>query len=268
MLAVSDTLGPEGRQRLDADALADAGLRLGHAALGGTRVSFSVQIGLLLALATAFVSILGFLFKHRGAVAAPTVTLRAPVKSTVALFSNGWWTLGLVVATASWGFHVAALALAPITLVQSIIAGGLVLLTVVADRLFGFDVRRREWVGVALTAVGLAFLAATLGESAESAFSDYSTGTLTTYVGAVALGSFVVVAAAERSAGRVGVAAGRGGGPAVGRLRRGDQGPVRPPVGGRAAGAGPSAGGRRSPSCPWSGSSSRRARCSSARPCP
>jgi drug/metabolite transporter (DMT)-like permease len=168
-------------------------------------MTLSVQIGLLLALATAFVSILGFLFKHRGAIAAPTVTLRAPVKSTVALFSNGWWTLGLVVATASWGFHVAALALAPITLVQSIIAGGLVLLTVVADRLFGFEVRRREWIGVALTAVGLAFLAATLGESAESAFSDYANGTLTAYVGAVAVLSIAVVAAAERSRWHVGV---------------------------------------------------------------
>ena len=59
---------------------------------------------------------------------------------------------------------MAALALAPISLVQSVIAGGLVLLTVVADRLFGFAVTRREWIGVALTAAGLAFLAATLGE--------------------------------------------------------------------------------------------------------
>ena len=72
--------------------------------------------------------------------------------------------LGIVIATASWGFHVAGLALAPISLVQSVIAGGLVLLTVVADRLFGFRVTRREWIGVALTAAGLAFLAATMGE--------------------------------------------------------------------------------------------------------
>ena len=38
--------------------------------------------------------------------------------------------------------------LAPISLVQSVIAGGLVLLTVVADRLFGLHVTRREWIGV------------------------------------------------------------------------------------------------------------------------
>jgi drug/metabolite transporter (DMT)-like permease len=169
-------------------------------------MALSVQLGLLLALATAFVSILGFLFKHRGAIAAPTVTLRAPVKSTVALFANKWWTLGLVVATASWGLHVGALALAPITLVQSVIAGGLVLLTVIADRIFGFEVRRREWIGVALTAVGLAFLAATLGSTGDSRHSDYANGTLTAYVGAVGLASVAVVALAERAVAHAGVA--------------------------------------------------------------
>ena len=51
------------------------------------------------------------------------------------------------------------------------IAGGLVLLTFVADRLFGFTVTRREWIGVALTAAGLAFLAATLEGTGDSAHS-------------------------------------------------------------------------------------------------
>src|SRR6476661_9746271 len=110
----------------------------------------SVQLGLLLALATAFVSILGFLFKHRGATESPALSARSPVASTLALFTNRWWLLGMVVATASWGLHVAALALAPISLVQSVIAGGLVLLTVVADKVFGLSVSRREWIGVAL----------------------------------------------------------------------------------------------------------------------
>ena len=47
------------------------------------------------------------------------------------------------------------------------------LLTVIADRLFGFTVTRREWIGVALTAAGLAFLAATLGDTADSAHNDW-----------------------------------------------------------------------------------------------
>jgi multidrug transporter EmrE-like cation transporter len=149
-------------------------------------MSLSVQIGLLLALATAFVSILGFLYKHRGAVESPAVELRRPVRTSLALFRSRWYVLGIVVAMGSWALHVSALSLAPISLVQSVIAGGLVLLTVVADRLFGFHVTRREWIGVALTAVGLAFLAATLGDTGESAHNDYESRTLAIYVAGVA----------------------------------------------------------------------------------
>src|SRR5687768_5137493 len=158
-------------------------------------MSFGVQLGLLLALATAFTSIVGFLYKHRGAVESPPVEARRPVRTSLALFRSRWYTIGIVVATASWGLHVAALSLAPISLVQSVIAGGLVLLTVVADRLFAHEVTRREWVGVALTAAGLAFLAATLGEAAGDRHSDYDTVTLTIYVSVLVI--FGLIAAAR-----------------------------------------------------------------------
>ena len=147
-------------------------------------MALSVQLGLLLALGCAVVAILGFLFKQRGAADAPAVEWRHPVRSTVALFSNRWWTLGILVAMGAWVLHVAALSLAPISLVQATIAGGLVLLTPIADKLFGFKITRREWLGVALTAAGLAFLAATLGDVGESAFSSFDVGTLVLYVGA------------------------------------------------------------------------------------
>jgi hypothetical protein len=143
-------------------------------------VPFSVELGLLLALVTALMSVLGFFLKHRGAVAAPEVELGRPVASTVALFRSPVYTLGCVVATTSWGFHVAALALAPISIVQCVIAGGLVLVTVLADRVFGHSVTRREWIGVGLTAAGLAFLAATLEGAAHS---DYGTAALAAFVG-------------------------------------------------------------------------------------
>ncbi len=155
---------------------------------------FSVQIGLLLALATAFASVVGFLYKHRGAVESPPVEWRRPIRTSLWLFRSRWYVLGIGIATASWGLHVAALSLAPISLVQSVIAGGLVLLTVVADRLFGFRVTRREWVGVALTALGLAFLAATLEGTASSEHSDYDAGTLAAYVGVMCGGGLTVAA--------------------------------------------------------------------------
>ncbi len=169
-------------------------------------MSAGVQLGIVLSVLTAFVSILGFLFKHRGAVAAPEVTWRHPVRSTFALFANKWWTIGIVVAMGSWVFHVAALALAPITIVQTVIAGGLVLLTVVADRLFGLKVSRREWVGVALTATGLAILAATLGKGAtDDAHSDYETATLLLYVGGLTALSGMAMVLASRMPSYAGV---------------------------------------------------------------
>src|SRR3954447_15493234 len=146
-------------------------------------MSLSVQLGLLLALATAFASILGFLLKARGAVESPDVDWRRPVRSSLVLFRSRTYTIGMVVAMASWGLHVGALSLAPISLVQTVIAGGLVLLTVAADRLFGQHVTRREWIGVALTAAGLAFLAATMSGTGHEAHNDYQAATLLAYAG-------------------------------------------------------------------------------------
>jgi hypothetical protein len=162
-------------------------------------MSLSVQLGLLLALLTAFGSVAGFLYKFRGARQAPEVDLKRPVRSSIALFRSPLYTLGIVIAMGSWGLHVGALALAPISLVQSVIAGGLVLLTVVADRLFGISVSRREWIGVALMAAGLAFLAATLHGDARSAHSHYNPTTLAIYVGALGAAGLVVAGFGRRA---------------------------------------------------------------------
>jgi hypothetical protein len=170
-------------------------------------MSLSVQIGLLMSVATAFFAVVGFLYKHRGAVGSPPVEWRRPVSTSLALFRNRWYVLGIVIAIGSWGFHVAALALAPISLVQSVIAGGLVLLTVVADRLFAHSVTRREWIGVGLAALGLAFLAATLEGAGDSAHSDYDALTLGIFLFAVTVLAVTVAVAGHRGA-HAGVALG------------------------------------------------------------
>jgi multidrug transporter EmrE-like cation transporter len=162
-------------------------------------VSLSVQLGLLLSLATAFTSVLGFLYKHRGAVESPEVSMDSPIRSSLALFRNRWYVLGIVIAVVGWGFHVGALALAPISIVQATIAGGLVLLTVTADRLFGHSVTRREWFGVGLAAIGLAFLAATIGDTADEAHSDYDPADLIPFLIIV---SVAACAIAVRAGGR------------------------------------------------------------------
>src|SRR4051812_15818640 len=52
-----------------------------RAAYPGRLVSPSVALGLLLALCCSVVALLGFLFKQRGAVGAPAVQWRHPVRS-------------------------------------------------------------------------------------------------------------------------------------------------------------------------------------------
>ncbi|MHB8690736.1 MAG: DMT family protein [Solirubrobacteraceae bacterium] len=157
-------------------------------------MSIGVELGLLLALLTAFVSVAGFLYKFRGARNAPAVELRRPFHSTAQLFRSPIYSLGIAIALSGWFLHVGALALAPISLVQATIAGGLVMLTVVADRLFGIEVHRREWIGVALTAAGLAVLAATLDGGANSAHSHYGPGKLAVYLLVVSAAGLALMA--------------------------------------------------------------------------
>src|SRR3712207_6978946 len=58
--------------------------------------------------------------------------------------SSKWFAIGMAIATSAWIFHVAALALAPISVVQVVLAGGVVMIGVMAQRLFGVEVRSEE----------------------------------------------------------------------------------------------------------------------------
>ena len=93
-----------------------------------------------------------FLFKHRGAVLAPPIRVRHPLRSAVGLFRSKWFLVGWIVAIVAWGLHVGALSLAPLSIVQAVLSGGLVFLAVLAERFFGFQLGRRQWVGVTITA--------------------------------------------------------------------------------------------------------------------
>jgi drug/metabolite transporter (DMT)-like permease len=122
-----------------------------------------VILGLILALASAVATNLAFLFKHRGAVLAPPILVRHPLHSAVGLFRSRWFLGGWIVAIAAWGLHVGALSLAPLSIVQAVLSGGLVFLAVFAERFFGFHLGRRQWIGVTITAAGLVGIGLTGG---------------------------------------------------------------------------------------------------------
>src|SRR4051794_12214959 len=133
----------------------------------------TLEIGIFIALACAFATNLGFLYKYRGANDAPAVSMAHPWRSAVDLFRSKWFAIGMAVAVGAWGLHVAAMAMAPMSVVQAVLSGGVVLLAVMAERLFGYCVGPRQWWGVALTAAGLVLLGVTL-PATNSAHSQFS----------------------------------------------------------------------------------------------
>jgi hypothetical protein len=160
-----------------------------------------LQIGLLLALVSALTTNVALLCKHRGAMAASNVQLSHPLKSAVALFRSRWWTIGFAVAIAAWGFHVVALAIAPLSLVETTISGGLVLLAWLAERWFGVRVGTREWVGLALCATGLALLGITSAGASTSA--NYSGDAMIVFeASAVAAGAALLLSGHAKTFGR------------------------------------------------------------------
>ncbi len=155
--------------------------------------TMTMDLGILLALACAFVANLGFFYKYRGANSVPKVQVMHPLRSTAALYSSKWFTLGMLTATASWGLHVAALAMAPMSVIQVSLAAGVVFIAVMADRLFGFQVGPRQWVGLVLTASGLVLLGVTL-PSMHGAHSHFSPTVMTFFeAGLFGLGALLIM---------------------------------------------------------------------------
>jgi multidrug transporter EmrE-like cation transporter len=153
----------------------------------------TILLGLLLAFACALTTNVGFLYKHRGARSVAPVDMRRPVRSARALFSCRLFTIGMIIACGSWLFHIAAMAFAPLSLVQSVLAGGVVLLAVMAERMFGIGIGRRQWVGLAAMATGLIMLGLTL-PAAHGADSRFSIPAMIAFEGGlIAVGTLLIM---------------------------------------------------------------------------
>jgi drug/metabolite transporter (DMT)-like permease len=153
-----------------------------------------VTLGILLALGCAFATQLAFLYKHRGANEAPSVDVRHPLRAGASLFRSKWFAVGMGIALGAWLLHVAALVFAPLSVVQAVLSTGVVMLAVLAERIFGFKVGPRQWAGVAMTAAGLILLVVTL-PAANGAHSAYSlAGMISFEVGMLAIGALLISA--------------------------------------------------------------------------
>ena len=157
------------------------------------------EAGLLLALGCALLTNVALLCKHRGAVEAPSVAFSHPLRSAASLFGSKWWTIGFAIAFVAWALHVAALAIAPLSMVQAVIAGGLALLALPARHLFGISLGWRELTGLGLSAGGLAFLALTATDHPTS--GQYEVATMAAFEGgAIMLGVALLLSGARGDA--------------------------------------------------------------------
>jgi len=145
-----------------------------------------MQVGIALALVAALMTNLASLLKHRGCQRATPVRIRQPLRSARTLAGSRWFAAGWGLAAVAWLFHLAALSMAPISLVQAVLAGGAVMLAVISQRLFGDPVERQQWLALLLGGGGLALLALTLPQL-HGSDSQFSVGAILGFEGGLAL---------------------------------------------------------------------------------
>ncbi len=135
-----------------------------------------MEIGIGLAAVVALLTNLAALLKHRGCQHAAPVQIARPLASVRCLAASPWFAAGWGLAAVAWLVHVAALSMAPISLVQAVLAGGAVTLAVMSQRLFGGAVERRQWLALLLGGAGLALLAITLPhfDGSHSGFAPFA----------------------------------------------------------------------------------------------
>jgi len=135
----------------------------------------SLELGLGLALCSAFALNWGFVVQHGATTALPRLALRRPLHSLGLLFASRTWLIGFLVGLGGWALYVGALALAPLSLVQAVAAGGIGFLALLVHST-SRRLEPREWVAVGLGTGGLLLLGATLGQHVSTGHLAHATG--------------------------------------------------------------------------------------------
>src|SRR4029077_7087986 len=96
----------------------------------------------------------GYYVQHAVASRLPPLSVRRPVRALLALFGVPRWLVGFLVGIGGWVLYVAALRLAPLSLVQAASAGGIAVLALLVSR-GGVALERRELAGIVAALAGL-----------------------------------------------------------------------------------------------------------------
>jgi hypothetical protein len=164
--------------------------------------------GLILALLAAGALNIGFFVQHGAANTMLSLSLRHPWQSARLLVTSRKWMFGYAAGWIGWGLYIAALSLAPLSLVQAVSAGGVGVLAVLVHRL-GTPLLARERLGAAIAVGGLVLLGVSLtARVAPAPPAHSSTLLLVIVVGAALAGLLAGFGRAVRPAASLGCAAG------------------------------------------------------------
>lgn len=169
-----------------------------------------VALGLVLAAISTTLTNLAYSREHDAAAALPALSLRRPLHSLRLLIGDRSWMIGFAMESSGFGSYAAALALAPLAVVQSIGAGGLGVLAYVSAKVSGRGLVRHQQIGVVIAAVGLVLLGVSLDAGTGGGGEGSTAGILAWLGGSAALA--LCVLAIGRRRGGLAVAEGVAGG--------------------------------------------------------
>jgi len=171
-----------------------------------------LMVALALTLASALALNWGYLSEHGAASKLPPLQVRRPIRSLRSLLGSRGWLKGFLWESTGFALYVAALALAPLALVQAVAAGGIGVLALLVARATGVGLDGRERLAVAISVAGLALLGISLAGGSE-------TGSAGSWYGiALWLGGSAAAAAVALGSGRSALPGGAAFGLAAGIL--------------------------------------------------
>jgi len=155
-------------------------------------VTVSTAVAILLAALSTTITSLAYLREHDAAAALPVLSMRRPLHSLRLLLSDRSWLVGFAMETSGFLLYAGALALAELSLVQSINAGGIGVLAYVSARMGHRRLGKRELTGVLLSVLGLLALAISL-VGGSSAGGHGSTDAILVWLGASGAGALLIL---------------------------------------------------------------------------
>jgi hypothetical protein len=168
-----------------------------------------LSLGLLLAFVSAIAVNWAYSREHDAAATMPRFSPRRPLQFVSFLLGDRRWLTGFATETAGWLVYVAALKLAPISLVQAVCASGIAFLALASAHGHPRALARHEQLAVVIAVAGLVLLALSLvGTHQSDHVPDWRAALLWLGASSAAAAALALLGAGLARASALGLAAG------------------------------------------------------------